>query len=89
MTPERPISTYAPESVSTSRIMAPLAAARFHPDVEATVRLYRNKKAWSDAALALADEFAKARHVEPDALVQVLDAIEQDLDRVRGRFRRP
>jgi hypothetical protein len=74
-------------ATSASRIMAPLQTTRWHPDVDATVRLWRTRKKWSDAALALADEIARSRHVEPDRWPEILDDFETKLASIRGSFK--
>jgi transcriptional regulator with XRE-family HTH domain len=75
-------------TTSTSRILTPITSTRWHGDVEATVRLWRTRKKWSDAALALADEIARSRHIEPERWPEILDELETKLSPIRGSFKK-
>ncbi len=72
---------------SESHIRTP-APGRRHPDIEATVRIHRNRRQWSEAALLLADEIARARQVEPDEVAVLLDRIEAQIEAVKKSFLR-
>ena len=76
-----------PVATSASRIMTPLTSTRWHGDVDATVRLWRTRKKWSEAALALADEIARSRHIEPERWPEILDELETKLSAIRGSFK--
>jgi transcriptional regulator with XRE-family HTH domain len=67
---------------SIAKIRTTPTVTGFDPDIEATVRLFRNRKTWSLAAQALANVVVKKRPMPPEAIADLLDEMETQAQRV-------
>lgn len=78
-----------PPSVTKAPRRTGIPMYSFHDDINAVVRLARNRKVWSLPVLALADEMIRENPIAPEELEAMLNRLENELQRVKSAHMKP